>query len=56
MVTKLKKCPGCLGRGICDDGSKCAVCEGTGEIAHGEEIFVEEPCWSMDKDPDSAAS
>lgn len=47
MVKKLKKCPACLGRGICDDGSKCDTCEGTGEIAHGEEVLAEEPCWTV---------
>jgi DnaJ-class molecular chaperone len=44
-VEKLKKCPTCLGRGICADGSKCDICEGTGEIMHGEEVLAEEPCW-----------
>ena len=46
-VQKLMKCPTCHGRGICDDGSKCESCEGTGEIVHGEEVLAEEPCWDV---------
>ena len=49
MVSKLKKCPTCLGMGICDDGSTCLTCEGTGEIAHGKEVLAE-PCWNITKD------
>jgi len=49
MVKKLKKCPTCLGRGICDDESKCATCGGTGEIAHGKEVVAKEPCWGAQR-------
>lgn len=55
MVKKLKKCPTCLGRGICDDESKCGTCEGTGEVTHDEEVLAEEPCWDTGRRPTPAS-
>lgn len=45
QLFKMRKCPNCLGRGICTDGSTCPACEGKGEVPHGMELPLEEPCW-----------
>jgi DnaJ-class molecular chaperone len=46
-IFKLKKCPNCLGRGICTDGTTCPTCKGEGEIASSLNVIVpDEPCWS----------
>ena len=43
MVTRLKKCPTCIGHGYCNEGDKCPTCEGTGEVPM-DEVIIDEPC------------
>ena len=42
-VTRLIKCPTCIGFGYCNEGDKCATCEGTGEVPSNE-VIIDEPC------------
>lgn len=42
-VSKLKKCPTCIGIGSCPEGDACPTCEGTGEVP-SDEVIVDEPC------------
>jgi len=42
-VSKLKKCPTCIGMGFCPEGDACPTCEGTGEVPTDEAI-IDEPC------------
>jgi len=42
-VTRLIKCPTCIGMGYCADGDKCSTCEGTGEVPNNE-LIVDDPC------------
>jgi len=42
-VYKMKKCPTCIGAGVCSDGDPCPSCEGTGEIP-SDEAIIDDPC------------
>ena len=42
-VTRLIKCPTCIGIGYCGEGDKCVTCEGTGEVPFNE-VIVDDPC------------
>jgi DnaJ-class molecular chaperone len=42
-VTRLIKCPTCIGIGYCGEGDKCTTCEGTGEVPNNE-VIVDNPC------------
>jgi DnaJ-class molecular chaperone len=45
-ISKHRKCPTCLGRGVCDDGSICPLCAGIGEVEYNQmPLFPQEPCW-----------
>jgi len=47
-IFKTKKCPNCLGRGICKDGSLCPTCRGEGEVSSSLDVVVPEvPCWDV---------
>lgn len=49
MVKKLIKCITCHGMGICDDGTPCVTCEGSGEMRENEKEFAAEPCFDFSK-------
>lgn len=42
-VFKMKKCPTCIGIGVCDEGDKCPTREGIGEIPTDQAI-IDDPC------------
>jgi len=42
-VTRLIKCPTCIGIGYCAEGAKCSTCEGTGEVPNNE-VILDDPC------------
>jgi len=47
-VFKAKKCPNCLGRGICADGTSCPTCHGEGEVPYSLNVKVPAvPCWEV---------
>jgi DnaJ-class molecular chaperone len=46
-IFKMHKCPNCLGRGICTDGTTCPMCKGSGEVSYSQNVSMTElPCWS----------
>ncbi|MCU1284137.1 MAG: hypothetical protein JWO13_487 [Acidobacteriales bacterium] len=42
-LTRLIKCPTCIGIGYCGEGDKCTTCEGTGEVPC-DEVILDDPC------------
>jgi DnaJ-class molecular chaperone len=46
-IFKMHKCPNCLGRGICTDGTTCSMCKGSGGVSYSQNVSMSElPCWS----------
>jgi hypothetical protein len=51
-LTRLIKCPTCIGIGYCSPGEKCSTCEGTGEVP-SDEVIIDEPCQPNSLRPNS---